>query len=267
MPEGDTIYRTATRLRSALVDRRIDAATDPNSSVESDKLVGRTVTAVEAKGKHLLVHFDDGSAVHSHLGMTGSWHVYQKGERWRKPSHRAALALEAADTVCVCFSPKTLELLTATGLRRHPYLRRLGPDVLRDRLDERQIIDRFRVHDQTPIGEAVMNQSIVCGIGNVYKSETLFLTRIHPFTLVGQLSDDEIVAVVQNARTLMSKNLQGRPRRTRIRGDGPRMWVYGRNGGPCFECGERIKSRRQGDLGRITFWCPRCQPGRSSVNA
>jgi endonuclease-8 len=118
----------------------------------------------------------------------------------------------------------------------------------------------MRVHNQTPIGEAVMNQTVVCGIGNVYKSEMLFLARVSPFVTVGQLSDECLQQLVQTARRLMKKNLEGYPRRTRIGRDGNRVWVYRRSGQPCFVCGTRIKSTRQGDLGRSTFWCSGCQP-------
>jgi len=259
MPEGDTIHGTATRLRQILCGKQINAAQGRESIASADSLAGRTVSAIEARGKHLLMRFDDGRTLHSHLGMHGSWHLYAPGERWQKPERWAAMVIEVPDSVCVCFSPKTLELLTEIQLRRHPHIGRLGPDLLADTLDHAEILKRFRVHDPTPIGQAVMNQTIVCGIGNVYKSEILFLKRIDPFIPVAQLSDEEIIEIVKLASDLMSKNLQGHPRRTRFALDRQKHWVYGRNGKACFKCGSRIQLSRQGDLGRTTYWCPQCQ--------
>jgi endonuclease-8 len=185
--------------------------------------------------------------------------VYASHDGWQKPQSRAWLILEVDGAVCVCFSPKTLELLSPDGLRRHPFLRRLGPDLLGAPIEPEVILKRFRVHSAVSIGEAVMNQSIVCGIGNVYKSEILFLCRIHPLVTVGQLSDELLLQLVNEARRLMQKNSIGYPRRTRFRGDGQRLWVYRRSGQKCYVCGRVVQMRRQGDMGRSTYWCPGCQ--------
>jgi endonuclease VIII len=259
MPEGDTIFRTATRLRPMLAGREIQAAQAREPSFPADTLVGRAIVAVEARGKHLLMHLDDGRTIHSHLGMHGSWHWYPPGEPWQKDRRLAALVLEVPGSVCVCFSPKVLQLLSADQLRRHPHLTQLGPDLLAERVDDAEVLRRFRVHDRTSIGEAVMNQSIVAGIGNVYKSEILFLTRTNPLTTVGQLSDERVLSIAHAARQWLAKNLSGYPRRTRSALDGQRLWVYGRSGKACFVCGQRIQLQRQGDLGRTTYWCPGCQ--------
>ena len=259
MPEGDTIFRTAARLRPLLAGREIHAARAREPSFPAGTLVGRAIAAVEACGKHLLMHLDDGRTVHSHLGMHGSWHWYPPGAPWQKDRRLAALVLEVPGSICVCFSPKVLQLLSADQLRRHPHLTQLGPDLLAERVDEAEVLRRFRVHDRTPIGEAVMNQSIVAGIGNVYKSEILFLTRTNPLTTVGQLSDERLLSIAHTARQWLAKNLTGYPRRTRSALDGQRLWVYGRSGKACFVCGQRIQLQRQGDLGRTTYWCPGCQ--------
>lgn len=272
MPEGDTIHRSAARLRQLLPGAKIVEAQDNGRFVASDCLVESEFASVEARGKHLLMHLADGRVIHSHMGMTGSWHVYDQGEPWRKSSRWAALTLSvrdnvaSTDSVVVCFSPKTLELLTATQLRRHRHLQRLGPDLMSDGLDEQTILGRFRVHNITPIGEAVMNQTIVCGIGNVYKSETLFLTGSDPFQPVSAYTDEEIVLVARTAQELMHKNRIGYPRQTRLSSDGERMWVYGRAGQDCFRCGEPVAMKRQGDLGRSTYWCPKCQGSTTSQN-
>jgi len=259
MPEGDTIYRTAGRLRSALGGKPIDAAESRLPRLDAGALGGRRVTSVEARGKHLLIHLDDGGAIHSHLGMTGAWHVYRAGEPWRKPRHRAQLVLQCGDCTAVCFTPKTLERLSPDRLRRHDALRQLGPDLLGRSFDAAEVVRRFRLHNATPIGEAVLNQSIASGVGNVYKSEVLFLTRTDPFVPVGDLTDDQIADVVDRARRLMARNLDGFARRTRFGRDGGRLWVYGRSGKPCYVCGTPIRIRRQGDQGRTTYWCPECQ--------
>ena len=259
MPEGDTIFRTAARLRPVLAGRTIEAARARDPAFPAATLLGRTIAGVEAHGKHLLMPLDDQRTIHSHLGLHGSWHMYQPGEPWRKDRRQAALVLDVPNSVCICFSPKLLQLLSADQLRHHVHLTRLGPDLLAERVDDAEVLRRFRTHDPTPIGEAVMNQTIVAGIGNVYKSEILFLTRINPLLPVSRLSDQQILQVAQTARRWMAKNLAGYPRRTRPALDGQRLWVYGRGGKPCFECGRLIQVRRQGDLGRTTYWCPECQ--------
>ena len=148
MPEGDTIYLAATRLRPLLEGQVVQRAEsrDLQSAVES--LVGERIARVEARGKHLLFHFDDGRALHSHMGMTGSWHIYRPKETWQKPPSRAAVVLECPLHVVVCFSPKTLELLSKAGLRRHPYLQQLGPDLLGGPPDDTEVLSRYRGSQQ-----------------------------------------------------------------------------------------------------------------------
>jgi endonuclease-8 len=228
--------------------------------LEAELLRQRRVENIEPRGKHLLMHLDDGSAIHSHMGMTGSWHVYLAGQPWRKPRRFAALELVMSNQVhIVCFTPKTLEVLSPDGLRRHPWLNRLGPDLLDVEADMDEIVRRFRTQGAATLGEAVMNQSVVCGIGNIYKSESLFTCRLSPFTRVDQCSDDQLRQWMLRAQRLMRRNLSGHVRRTRTGRDGSSKWVYGRLGEPCLECGELIQMRRQSDLGRSTYYCPQCQ--------
>lgn len=260
MPEGDTIHRTAIRLRQVLPGRVIAAARGDEWLIDAPALVGATIVDVEARGKHLLIRLADGRAVHGHSGMTGSWHVYAHGEPWRKPAHRAALVIETAECVVIFFSPKLLELLSADQLRRHEYLRRLGPDLLAREIDFADIVGRFRRHDHRPIGEAVMNQTICCGIGNVYKSELLFLENLDPFAPVAFTADAKLTRLLELARELMQFNLEGSARTTRFAGDRGKLWVYGRRGEHCYLCGAIIHLSRQGDAGRTTYWCPACQP-------
>lgn len=259
MPEGDTIHRAATRLRAVIENQLVERAESRWLGEAAKSLLGRTITSVEARGKHLLMKLDDGRVIHSHMGMTGSWHIYRPGETWQKPVQRAAISMESKDVVVVCFTPKLLEILSASSLRRHDYLNRLGPDLLAEKVPDQTALERFRQSNNLPIGQAVMNQTIVSGIGNVYKSEVLFHLQIHPLTLVGELSDEQLLAVVSQATKMMSHNLDGRPRTTRFALDGGRFYVYGRSGKPCYACGTPIEVIRQGDLGRTTYFCPRCQ--------
>jgi len=260
MPEGDTIFRAATRLKAVLAEQTVARAESRWLGDVATGLQQCKILAVEARGKHLLMTFDNDRVLHSHMGMTGSWHIYQLGEAWLKPAHRAAIVLECPQVCVVCFTPKLLELLTVTGLRRHDYLNRLGPDLLAGPPSDAEVLARFRQCNNLPIGQVVMNQTVVSGIGNVYKSELLFLMRLHPLTLVGDLSDEQILDLTARGRDLMSQNLSGRPRTTRFALDGKRFWAYGRSGQPCYECGTKIELIRQGDAGRTTYFCPRCQP-------
>lgn len=259
MPEGDTIYRTAVTLRSVIEGHNVTEAISRDTGIPAAQLIGQRLVDVEARGKHLLMHFEPNLVLHSHMGMTGSWHLYNPGEAWRKPERRAAIVLEFDHAVAVCFSPKILELLTTLAMRRHRYLRQLGPDILARTLDEAEVVRRFRIHSAVPIGQAILNQTILCGVGNVYKSEVLFIRRMDPFRPVAESSDAELQTVIGTARELMHKNLEGYPRQTRFAGDRHRKWVYGRHGEPCFVCGTLIEMQRQGDLGRSTYFCRTCQ--------
>ncbi|MFT3765704.1 MAG: zinc finger domain-containing protein [Minicystis sp.] len=191
--------------------------------------------------------------------MTGSWHLYRPGERWQKPASQARAVLETADFVVVCFNAPVVELLASGGAARHEGLKRLGPDLLKEDFDPVEARRRLRARGDLAIGDAIMTQSALAGIGNVYKSETLFLCRIDPFVRVDDLDDRTLDRIVARARDLMHKNLEGHPRRTRSALAGPRLWVYDRSGRPCLECGTLIKVRRQGIAGRTTYYCPSCQ--------
>jgi endonuclease-8 len=258
MPEGDTIHRAAHTLARAIGGQRVTGWRSHAAELSGvDDLVGRTVEAVEARGKHLLVRFDDGRTLHTHMRMEGSWHVYRVGERWRKPARRAVAVIETGEWVAVCFGAPICELLAPGHVPE--LVRRLGPDLLARDADLDEVIRRMRGHPEMPIGEAVMRQHLVAGVGNVYKSETLFLARVSPFAEVGSLSDEALRTILSEARALMKRNLRGFPRTTRRRFGRDRLWVYGRSGERCFECGGVIRMRRQGNAGRSTYYCPCCQ--------
>ncbi len=268
MPEGDTIFRTAEVLRSALLDRRVTHARAqarpglrhvPDLSV----LVGSKISSVEARGKHVLIGFDNGLTLRSHMRMSGSWHRYRPGERWRRPAHEASAVLETAESVAVAFNTPVVELLTDADLRRSRALLELGPDLLSRTFDADEALRRLRDRNGEELGNALLDQRAVAGIGNVYKSEVAFLERLSPWARVGVIEDAALVAALRTAKRLLEANTRGGPRVTT--GSAPRgqgLWVYGRAGRPCRRCGSIIRSGRQGELARTTYWCPRCQPRR-----
>lgn len=256
MPEGDTIHRAARTLEKAIGGRAVTKAWSAREGrPEVAALTGARVARVEARGKHLLVRFDDGRTLHTHMRMEGSWHVYRPGEPWLRAERRAVAVLETDAWTAVCFDAPLVEVV-----RGEPELvRRLGPDLLDPAADLDEAVARLRARGELPIGDALLRQSLVAGVGNVYKSEVLFLARVDPFAKVSALDDDTLRGIVREAARLMKANLAGRARTTRRRLSGSRLWVYGRSGRPCFECGTRIRMRRQGEAGRSTYYCPRCQ--------
>ena len=252
MPEGDTILRTARSLRTWLEGRTITAARSPVLGSRAERLVGRTVTGVEARGKHLLIRLDDDASLHTHMKMTGSWHVYSAGERWRRPPHQARLVLDVdGGRVAVCFNAPVVELLTVAGELLHPSLRGLGPDVLGTPLDVDGVRRRARaLPPDTPVGDVLLDQRVVAGIGNIYRCDALFVRRVHPSTPVRDLDDAALGALVSTAAELMRTNVEERRHQP---------WVHGRAGRPCRRCGTAIRARRQGPHARTAYWCPRCQ--------
>lgn len=265
MPEGDTIFRTAVVLRAALVGRRVSAArAQPRPGLrrvpDLSVLIGAAVENVEARGKHLLIGFSNGLTLRSHLRMRGSWHRYRPGEPWKRPVHQASAVLETAESVAVAFDTPVVELLTDAGLRRSSSLRELGPDLLGRSFDEGEALHRLRERDNEELGNALLDQRAVAGIGNVYKSEVAFLRALDPWAAIRTLDDDELLGALRAARRLLRANTRGGARVTTgsgTRGEG--LWVYGRAGRPCRRCGTPIRQGRQGELARLTYWCPRCQ--------
>jgi endonuclease-8 len=268
MPEGDTLYRTATALRVHLVGRRVTGATARQPGPRADLLVGATIVAVESIGKNLLVRFDSGLELRTHLRMRGAWHRYRPGERWRRPAARARIVLEVPGSVAVCFDAPVVELLETRAEAVHPPIARLGPDLLSDDFDEGEALARLRASARAklPIAQALLDQAALAGIGNVYCDETLFAERVDPFARVGDLPDETLERLVRRARTLLRANRDTAIRTTTTpaaAAAGRRLWVYGRAGRPCPRCGAILLARRLGDPPRRRTWCPRCQ---SAVN-
>jgi endonuclease-8 len=263
MPEGDTILRAARALGRSLQGKSVTAFSSPLPALADAGLAGRRIDAVEALGKNLIVRFDDGRALVTHMRMTGSWHLYRPGETWKKPARLARAVLATADAVAVCFNAPVVELLSARQVVRSERLRRLGPDVLGNGFDSAAAAERLAAFAERPIGEALLLQSALAGIGNIYKSETLFACGADPFAPVSAFSAGELERITGKARALMSANLSGARRRTFGASGGAPYAVYRRSGSPCRACGTSIRMRRQGTAGRSTYWCPRCQPARS----
>jgi endonuclease VIII len=260
MPEGDTIHRTARSLRAALVDhglRRVEVPRHPGPL----PALGSTVTGVEARGKHLLVHTSDGLTVHTHQRMTGSWHLYAHGQRWRKSPRAARVVLGTERLVAVCFASPVVEILDPRGLARHPALRRLGPDLCDPGADLDDAAARLHRLSEPgrALGEALLDQRIACGVGNVYRCDVLFLHGLHPRTPVGAVDGEEARALIGTAAELLQDNL-GRQRRTTTAGAEGTLWVHGRGGAPCRRCTTPIEVGQLGEHARYVYWCPVCQP-------
>jgi len=270
MPEGDTLFRTAAGLRPYLVGRTVTAArtAGPGAVPQVGRVVGREITAVEALGKNLLIRFDNGLEIRTHLRMNGSWHRYRPGERWRRPPARARLVLEVPGAVAVCFDAPVVELLERRAEGLHPSLGQLGQDLLAPDFDADEAIRRLRAPGRADmeIAAALLDQRALAGIGNVYKSEVLWLEGVSPFATVTMVDDPTLARLVATARRLLVANaapVHG-PERVTTAGDraapGP-LYAYGRTGRPCRRCRTPIVRRRHGvDPPRTTYWCPACQP-------
>lgn len=266
MPEGDTIFRAARTLHAALAGRTVTrfASSLPQvaAAARHHRIEGRAVSAVEARGKHLIVRFEGGPALHTHMRMTGSWHLYRAGTRWRASAATARAVVEAGDRVAVCFAAPVVEWLTPAQEAEHRPLASLGPDLLSSAFDPAAARENLRRRATRDVGDALMDQSALAGIGNVYKSETLFLCGVDPFARVEALDDATLDRLVATAARQLKRNAAPSAGMRRTREGPQRVWVYRRQGQPCLRCGAAIRMKRQGELARSTYWCPRCQaPG------
>ena len=242
MPEGDTIWRAAEMLRRALAGQEIKS-----SSIA--RLVGTRVLAVEPIGKHLVIRFDNGYSLHSHMRMRGVWDVYRPGERWRRPAWRMKAMLETAGAVAVCFDAPVVELTRNVAER----VGHLGPDILGSDWDPGEVVKRARRLNERPVGEVLLDQRVTAGIGNIYRCEALWQQKVNPWKETAGLGDEDLNGLFQAARAAMQLNLTSRSRR--------RSSVYGRSGRPCPRCGGPIRSRPMGENPRTVYWCPACQAG------
>lgn len=272
MPEGDTIYRAARTIDRALGGLTITAFESQLSQLavvdRRAAIAGRTVIGASARGKHLLIALSGDLALRTHMRMHGSWHIYRPGERWRAPRRDARIVITTAEWIAIAFSVSDAEFLTTEDLERHARLNALGPDLLAGDLDLHEARRRLRHAPARHIAEALLRQQTIAGLGNVYKSEVLFLCGVDPFAPVNALTDAALDCLLTRGQALIRLNVEERsvaggagggrfttgrlnPRET--------LWVYDRAGLPCRKCATPIRSAMETD-GRRTYWCPVCQP-------
>jgi endonuclease-8 len=258
MPEGDTIFRTARTLHKALAGRTVTHFTSvfpALTRVDHDKtLRGRLVQSVVPRGKHVLMSFSGGLVLRTHMRMHGSWHIYRPGERWMRPRHDMRIVIGTDAFEAVAFDVPVAEFLSEHDLlnqggpsRAAKVLHELGPDIMSAEFDVDEAVRRIQARPEVEIADALLDQQAVAGIGNIFKSESLYACRVNPFVTVQTLSAPQIARVVASARALMRREPRGELR------------VYMRGGQPCRRCGSTIQRRKQGPHARSTYWCERCQ--------
>jgi endonuclease VIII len=277
VPEGDTIYRAARALGLALEGKmvtRFETALAPLASVDDDMPVaGRTVEKVESRGKWLLIHFSGDLILVTHMLMSGSWHIYRSGERWRRPRREMRAVIATAEFQAVAFNVPVAKFYTAQTLERHSAIPKLGPDLLGGEFAADDAKARLLARGDEEIANVLLNQRVMAGLGNVYKSEVLFACGVHPFRLVSMLKPAEVECILERARRFLEANVKdgaeggmvtytGLRRTTRAADPGARLWVYRRQGKECRRCGATILMQRQGPGARSSYWCPECQPAR-----
>jgi endonuclease-8 len=245
--------------------------------VEVDSgVVGRTIEEVEADGKWMLMHFSGDLILLSHMLMSGSWHIYRPGETWQRRASGMRILMETATFVAVGFNVPVAEFHNAESLARRAGFNKLGPSLLAEGFDEATAVARLLSRPDEETGVALLTQSLLAGIGNVYKSEVCFACRVNPFRRISTLTKEELAGLVSTARQYLLANVTESSgdrivtylgmRRTTGRADpSERLWVYQRRGEPCRKCGAAIESRKQGMDARATFWCAVCQPMASSA--
>ena len=276
MPEGDTIFRTARNIGRALTGKPVIGfrTTFPLLTRFNDDtpLIGQTVDRVEARGKWLLIHFSGGGILTSHLLMNGRWHIYRQGERWQAPRYDMRIVIENSEYQAVGFRVPVARMHTEKSLARDIHVALPANDLLNEEFDAEAALGRLMARPNEALADALLDQTVLAGIGNVFKSEICFVQGLHPFRAVETLTHDEAAATIASARKLLKANVledsgdlivtyRGQQRRTTHASDpGASLWVYGRAGEPCRRCGEPIRRRIQGADARVTFWCPRCQP-------
>ncbi len=257
MPEGDTILWAATRMRPVLAGRVPDAIETPHPRHAMDRwgqrLAGRRVERIDTHGKNLFVVFEGELLLHSHLRMTGAWDVHRAGARARRPAHRAWLVLHAGEHRVVQFDGPVLELMSAGRRRFDQRLAALGPDLLAPAFDADLFLRRLRSTDQQrALGDALLDQRIVAGIGNIWKAEACWESQFDPWRALATIGDEQALCLIERVRPRMLASGTRGPR-------AERRHVYDRAGRPCPRCAATIRARGQGDQNRTTYWCPGCQ--------
>ncbi len=265
VPEGDTIHKIANYLAPKLASQRLIDVRMADKQAAA-RCRNQRIDAVFARGKHLFVTLDNDLALRSHLGMYGSWHRYGKNEAWKKPQWQASLVLETQHDDYVCFNAKEVELVRRPSVRDRVVQTRLGQDLIADDIDFDALLRRVRdvPAADAPLIDVLLDQRVAAGIGNVYKSELMFIERLSPKSLVAELPNKTIAQCFETAARLLRNNLGGGKRVTRNEGDNAgRLWVYRREAMPCLQCDTPINYARLGQHHRSTYWCPSCQADAS----
>lgn len=259
MSEADIIYRSAAALRTALLGKELLRFEAPRL-IGIRPSVGRVIEEVRSHGKHIEIIWDDGVVLHTHMRMFGSWDLYRTGERWKKPKDRALVVIVTSDWIAVCFNASAVETYKDFDPRRHPILGRRGPDLGRADADLEECVDRImNYHERdTAIADVLLDQRVMCGVGNVYRCELLWACEIHPWAHVGSLKRGECREIVTLASEMIQANLDHTPRNTTADFNGG-LAVYGRQGKHCHRCGDVIKVTHHGEAHRVLYWCPNCQ--------
>lgn len=259
MPEGDTVFVAATRLRQALAGSSLTKTDLRVPALATVDLTGHQVDDVVPRGKHLLFRISGGHTLHTHYKMDGSWHLYRHGERWRGPNFQVRAVLETDQWVAVGFRLAKVELLPTAD--EDEVVGHLGPDPLGEDWDPAVALTNLAAHPGQEIAGLLLDQRVIAGAGNVYKSEICFLVGVHPRTLVRDVADlPKLVDLL--ARLMRANKTTGNQITTGDTRPGRERWVYGRSGRSCFRCGTQIRRAEQEGHGgeRVTFWCPVCQP-------
>lgn len=276
MPEGDTVFRTARALGRALAAKPVTGfrTTYPLLARFDDDtpLIGQLVRSVESRGKWLLIHFSGGGTMATHMLMSGSWHIYRPGERWQRPRTNMRILIENSEYVVVAFNVPVAKMLRSDEIERVLAIPETTIDVLSQDFDMAEVARRILARGAEEIGDVLLHQQVIAGVGNLFKSEVCYVTATNPFSKVAALDAEKIRALITASRRLLKANVLedsddmfvtdvGRRRRTTHASDpGASLWVYGRQGEPCRRCARPIRRRMQGPDARVTFWCPQCQP-------
>ena len=276
MPEGDTVFRTARALGRALVAKPVTGfrTTYPLLARFDDDtpLTGQLVRSVESRGKWLLIHFSGGGTMATHMLMSGSWHIYRPSERWQRPRTNMRILIENNEYVAVAFNVPVAKMLQSDEIERLLPIPQTTIDVLSQDFDMAEVARSILACGAEQIGDVLLRQQVIAGVGNLFKSEVCYVTATNPFSTVAALDAEKIQALIATSRRLLKANVVedsdemfvtdlGRQRRTTHASDpGASLWVYGRQGEPCRRCGQPIRRRLQGPDARVTFWCPQCQP-------
>ena len=261
MPEGEALHRTAAALRTALVGRAVLSFEAPHLDGPAPA-AGRVIELVESHGKQLDVVWDDGLILHTNLLFGGAWHLYRTGESWRKPSSQLRVSITVDSFSAVCFGARTVETYREFDTHRHPGFGRTGPDLCALSPDLGSAVDALCEYGDldAPIAEALLDQQVACGVGNVFRSEILWACGQHPFAPVSMLARDDLQRIVATATKVLHANVY--PASAVASAQRSELAVYGRNGQRCQRCGDTIEVRRLGEQARLLYWCPGCQVHR-----